>query len=233
MMSSLSLPTETQMGAIQKAVPMPTTTQAIRKPGKSGPAVFALCDPGPRLRDFSKKIYSKAKPSATSRQLGSRTEGFAKPISSQPAPSHRPWICARGATPIQTFTLSPSFPSYSVGTGIFLQARNSFLHERTCRINPRQVKQHCKGKMRLKRDKPGDALGRPSWQSWLLRDPGAKFLPQSGGKHEKYNLERMSTSITVQESEFEWPVLNRPQMAGFGVTTEASTHYQATTRSSD
>jgi len=63
MMSSLSLPTETQMGAIQKAVPMPTTTQAIRKPGKSGPAVFALCDPGPRLRDFSKKIYSKAKPS--------------------------------------------------------------------------------------------------------------------------------------------------------------------------
>jgi hypothetical protein len=75
--------------------------------------------------------------------------------------------------------------------------------------------------MRLKRDKPGDALGRPSWQSSLLRDPGAKFLPQSGGKHEKYNLERMSTSITVQESEFEWPVLNRPQMAGFGVTTEA------------
>ena len=78
--------------------------------------------------------------------------------------------------------------------------------------------------MRLKRDKPGDALGRPSWQSWLLRDPGAKFLPQSGGKHEKYNLERMSTSITVQESEFEWPVLNRPQMAGFGVTTEVEAH---------
>jgi hypothetical protein len=101
MMSSVSLPTETQMGAIQKAIPMPTTTQAIRKPGKSGPAVFALCDPGPRLRDFSQKIYSKAKPSATSRQLGSRTEGFAKPISSEPAPSHRPWICALGATPIR------------------------------------------------------------------------------------------------------------------------------------
>jgi hypothetical protein len=75
--------------------------------------------------------------------------------------------------------------------------------------------------MRLKRDKLGDALGRPSWQSSLLGDPGAKFSLKSGGQEEKYNLEGMSTSITVQESEFEWPVLNRPQMAGFGVTTEA------------
>jgi hypothetical protein len=116
MMSSVALPTETQTGAIQKAIPMPTTTQAIRKPGKGGPAVFALCDPGPSLRDFSKKIYSNAKPSATSRQLGSRTEGFAKPISSEPAPSHRPWICTLGRDPdTQTFTISRSFLSPSAG----------------------------------------------------------------------------------------------------------------------
>jgi hypothetical protein len=143
MMSSVSLPTETQMGAIQKAIPMPTTTQAIRKPGKSGPAVFALCDPGPRLRDFSKKIYSKAKPSATSRQLGSRTEGFAEADFFGASPVASALDLRTGRDPdTQTFTISPSFRSYSVGTGIFLQARNSFLNERTCRINPRQVKQH-------------------------------------------------------------------------------------------
>ena len=30
--------------------------------------------------------------------------------------------------------------------------------------------------MRWRRDKTGDAVGRPSWQSSLLGDPGAKFL---------------------------------------------------------
>src|ERR1700694_1288953 len=30
--------------------------------------------------------------------------------------------------------------------------------------------------MRLRRDKNGDAVGRPSWESSFLGDPGAKFL---------------------------------------------------------
>jgi len=77
-----------------------TRFKAIRKPGKSGPAVFAFWDPGPPLRGFTKNIDAKAKPSASmSPSLDSRAEGFAKPMSSEPAPSHRPWIGTPGATP--------------------------------------------------------------------------------------------------------------------------------------
>jgi len=84
-----------------RIIALPTTLKAIRKPGKSGPAVFAFFHPGPPLRDFTKEIGSKAKPSvSTSPKRGSPTEGFAKPISSEPAPSHRPWTCALGATPV-------------------------------------------------------------------------------------------------------------------------------------
>ena len=42
--------------------------------------------------------------------------------------------------------------------------------------------------MRLRRDKSGDAVGRPSWRSSLLGDPGAKFLCgklERGTKKEK------------------------------------------------
>ena len=74
--------------------------KTIRKPGKSGPAVVAFLDPGPPLRDFSKKICSKNKILCVDKPTsGSRTEDLAKPISSEPAPSHRPWIGTLGATP--------------------------------------------------------------------------------------------------------------------------------------
>jgi hypothetical protein len=78
-----------------------TSFKTIRRPGKSGPAVFACCDPGPSLGDFTKNIDAKAKPSASiSPSVDLRAEGFAKPMSSEPAPSHRPWISTPGATPV-------------------------------------------------------------------------------------------------------------------------------------
>jgi hypothetical protein len=53
---------------------------------------------------------------------------------------------------------------------------------RTCRINPRQVKQAGKSKVRLHKKKTGDALARPSWQSSILAQ---NFSLKSGGKQEK------------------------------------------------
>jgi hypothetical protein len=74
--------------------------KAIRRPGKGSPAVFALCNPGPSLRDFTKNIGVQNKTLCPDKpSLGSQAEGFAKPMSSEPAPSHRPWISALGATP--------------------------------------------------------------------------------------------------------------------------------------
>jgi hypothetical protein len=146
MMSSVSLPTETQTGAIPKAIPMPTMTQAIRKPGKSGPAVFALCDPGPPLRDFSKKIYSKAKPLCHKPTTWLTHRGFCEADFFGASPVASALDLRTGRDPdTQTFTIPRSFRSHSAhsaGTGIFSQAKNSFLNEGTCRINPRQVKQH-------------------------------------------------------------------------------------------
>ena len=64
----------------------------IGRPGQ-GPAAFAFLDPGPPLRSFTKNINPKAKPSASiSPSLDLRAEDFAQPMSSEPAPSHRPWI---------------------------------------------------------------------------------------------------------------------------------------------
>jgi hypothetical protein len=93
-----------------------TRFKAIRKPGKSGPAVFAFWDPGPPLRGFTKNIDAKAKPSASiSPSLDSCAEGFAKPMSSEPAPSHRPWIGTPGATPAGCAL--PYHASYKVTQG--------------------------------------------------------------------------------------------------------------------
>jgi hypothetical protein len=106
-----------------------TTGKAIRKPGKSGPAVFAFWDPGPPLRDFTKNISVKANPPAfVSPPLGSRTEGFAKPMSSEPAPSHRPWISVPGATP--ACRALPYHAGFKVSPGqqdFISQADSSFL----------------------------------------------------------------------------------------------------------
>jgi hypothetical protein len=81
-------------------VQLSASCQAIRMPGKNRPAAFAFYDPGPPLRGFTKNINPKAKPSASiSPPLDPCAEGFAKPMSSEPAPSHRPWIGTLGATP--------------------------------------------------------------------------------------------------------------------------------------
>jgi hypothetical protein len=53
-----------------------TSFQAIRKPGKKRPAVFAFWDPGPPLRDFTKNIDSKAKPSLPKPTTGLTSRGF-------------------------------------------------------------------------------------------------------------------------------------------------------------
>ena len=100
--------------------------KAIRKPGKNGPAVFAFSDPRPLLRDFTKNIDAKAKPSLH-KPLGSRAEGFAKPMSSEPAPSHRPWIGALGATP--ACRAIPYHAGYKINLDQqdFLRAASSFL----------------------------------------------------------------------------------------------------------
>lgn len=88
--------------------------KAIRKPGKSGPAVFAFSNPGPPLRDFTKNIRLKNKTLCLDKpSLGSQAEDFAKPMSSEPAPSHRPWISAHWARP-QHAGLYPIMPGYKV-----------------------------------------------------------------------------------------------------------------------
>ena len=104
-------------------------SKAIRKPGKSGPAVFAFYDPRPPLRDFTKNIHAKQNPLVSTSQLpGSRAEGFAQPMSSEPAPSHRPWIGALGATPAhRALPYHAQLQSYTRPTGFFLQVESSFL----------------------------------------------------------------------------------------------------------
>src|SRR5207302_8485821 len=108
---------------------LPTRFKAIRKPGKSGPAVFAFWDPGPPLRGFTKNIDAKAKPSASiSPSLDLGAEGFAQPMSSEPAPSHRPWIATPGATPAgRALPYHARLQSYTRGTEFFWQAETSFL----------------------------------------------------------------------------------------------------------
>src|SRR5215467_11045043 len=114
-------------------------SKAIRKPGKSGPAVFAFYDPRPPLRDFTKNIDSKAKPStSTNPLLGSRAEGFAKPMSLEPAPSHRPWISTLGATPAcRALRYHAQLQSYTRRTGFFCK-----LKVPSCRMRCSAVKQH-------------------------------------------------------------------------------------------
>jgi len=129
--------------------------------------------------DFTKKICLKPKPSAsTSRPLGSRAEGFGKPISSEPAPSHRPWIGTLGATPERRAL--PYHAGYE-----FNASRASFfprLEVGSCGINPREVKQrkqqlNCR--MRVPRLITGNAVGRPSWPLSFLGHPSAQLFAKN------------------------------------------------------
>ena len=149
--------------------------QAIRKPGKSGPAVFAFYDPRPPFRGFTKNINAKAKPSVSTSQLGSRAEGFAKPMSLEPAPSHRPWISTLGATPAHRGLRYHAGVTIESGqTGFFSKRK-----VRSCRM--RSVA----GTTTLERlngcaeRKPGAAAGRPSSRSSFLGHPGARFFKKN------------------------------------------------------
>jgi hypothetical protein len=120
------------------------------------------------------------------------------------------------------------------------------VNERTCPIHPRQVKQHWKSEMRLKKDRTGHAMGRPRRESSVVGDPGAKFFWETRGRAQKQETRNKKeteatdvsqTAIHLTKARFlsaepsppqtvrsrvQWPVLTRPQMAGFEVTTEAS-----------
>jgi hypothetical protein len=123
-------------------IPALTTAKAIRKPSKSGPASSRSMIQDLRSETSPKKSASKAKPSASSPPLGSRAEGFEKPISSEPAPSPRPWICVTGATPIPRPSLYHVRSAARVPHTIFCSLPEIFFVARTCRIHPAQVKQH-------------------------------------------------------------------------------------------
>ena len=133
--------------------------KAIRKPGKNSPGVFAFSDPRPLLRDFTKNIDAKAKPStSTSPILSLRAESFTKPMSSEPAPSHRPWISTLGATPAsRALPYHAGLQTYTRRTGFFCR-----LKVLSCRMRCSAVKQHWNTGMDTKRCKPGNAIGRPS-----------------------------------------------------------------------
>ena len=103
--------------------------QAIRKPGKNGPAVFALYDPRPPLRDFTKNIDAKAKPfclhkptTGAHEQRGLRN----RCLRSQPrriGPGSAHW-----ARPQHTELYAIMPVSNRIGASrIFLQAESSFL----------------------------------------------------------------------------------------------------------
>lgn len=137
-----------------------TSSKASRRPGKSSPAVFAFYDPGPLLRDFTKNIYPKEKPSAAlSPPLGSGAEDFAKPMSSEPAPSHRPWIGALGATPVRRAL--PYHAAYKLNA-----AEQHFfgqLQVRSCRIRGAASKTTLESQnARAQAQTGGDVVGRPS-----------------------------------------------------------------------
>src|SRR5438477_5840614 len=71
--------------------------ESIRKPGKSGPATSHFIYPRPPLRDSTKEMWAKQTQKAIKTKpsdSGLPSEGSV-PISSEPAPSHRPWISAR------------------------------------------------------------------------------------------------------------------------------------------
>ena len=59
-----------------------------------------------------------------------------------------------------------------------------------------------KSEMHLRSNKSGDAVGRPSCRSWLLGDPGAKFLVETGHPNRtmKNSLNYVSTCLKVVDT---------------------------------
>jgi hypothetical protein len=95
---------------------------------------------GLRSKTSPKKSGAKAKPSAPSRPLGSRAEGFAKADFFGASPVASALDLRNGRDPdTQTITVSCSFRSAGAAQDLLLAARNFFV-ARTCRIHPAQVK---------------------------------------------------------------------------------------------
>jgi hypothetical protein len=113
-----------------------TSFQAIRRPGKSGPAVFTFYDPRPPLRDFTKNIDSKAKPSLHKPTTGLTSRGFCE-------------TDVFGASPVasaldQRTGREPSTPSFTLSCRVQIQTdRRGFsckLKLRSCRMRSERGK---------------------------------------------------------------------------------------------
>jgi hypothetical protein len=102
----------TPVRACPMTIPALSTAKAIRKPGKSRPASARSMIQGLRSETSPNKSVSKAKPSALSRPLGSRAEGFAKADFFGASPVASALDLRNGRDPdTQTVTLSCSFRS--------------------------------------------------------------------------------------------------------------------------
>jgi len=120
--------------------------QGNKEAGQKRPGVFAFYDPGPQLQNFTKKICFKSKTlcyKPTTRLT--RREFCKKPISSEPAPSPRPWICVR-ARPDRRPSLYHLFRSADAKQDGMFAARNFFVVAGTDLPNSsyvgKTVKQH-------------------------------------------------------------------------------------------
>jgi hypothetical protein len=113
-----------------------TSFKVIGRPGKSRPAVFAFNDPRPQLRDFTKNIDAKAKPSTYKPSTGLMNRGFCETDVFGASPSHRPWTSALSATPARRAL--PYHAGYRVKPG----KQDFFAHPklRSCRIRLSQRK---------------------------------------------------------------------------------------------
>lgn len=135
--------TTMQAGSFLLTLAMATASKPIRKPGESGPAVFAFHDPGPRLWRLHQKNLLKTKtlcfdePTTRLTRRGFDEADFfgASPVAS--ALDRR-----SGRDPdTHTSTLPSPIHHYDTGTKNFFRKRD-ISYERTCRIHSRQVKQH-------------------------------------------------------------------------------------------
>jgi hypothetical protein len=131
--------------------------QTIRKPGKTGPAVFAFSDPRPLLRNFTKNIDSEQNPLPRSTLTGSGDRGFGENrcLRSQ---HRRIGLDQRtGRDPsMPSLPYHAQLQSYTRPTGFF--CKWTVL---SCRMRSSAVK-HWNTGMDTKGANRGDAVGRPS-----------------------------------------------------------------------
>ena len=133
----------TPRSRLPMTIPALTTAKAIRKPGKSGPASSRSMIQGLRSETSPKKSASKAKPSAPSRPLGSRAEGFAKADFFGASPVASALDLGTGRDPdTQTSLYHVRFAARVPNRMVASLPEVSLWHPRTCRIHPAQVKQH-------------------------------------------------------------------------------------------